>query len=398
MEPVINHTEREHSMLSCSGSERWWNCPPSARLEREFGEFSRSKYADEGTLAHELGEAYLRFDVLGISSKEEFDAQIETIINNELFSDEMFEEVPKYVDYCDEQLRRAKENTPDAVALVEQKVNLEKYVPEGKGSIDFTIIANDVLEIIDLKYGKGVAVSAARNKQLMLYALGIVLKYDLSYSFNRIVMTIVQPRKDNISSFEMSKQELWDWAENELVERAQMAFKGEGELQVGDWCKFCKVKSRCRQLYIKNIELAKEDFKEPALLSDDEISDVLLQVDQLVEWANSVKDYALGLAINNGKKWPGFKLVEGISRRKIVNEDKVAEILLMQPGIGPDDIYQTKLEGLTNIQKLLGKKKFEALLSNYIVKPAGKPTLVDLTDKRPELGVSQAQLDFADEA
>jgi len=394
---VINHEEREHSMLSCSGSSRWWNCTPSAKLEAEYGEFSTSDFALEGTLAHELGQAYLQYDVLGETTKDVFDQQIDAIINHRLFSDEMFEEVPKYVEYCEQQFNEAKAKTQGAVMLVEQSVKLTGYVPGGKGSIDCTIIADETIEIIDLKYGKGVSVSAEKNKQLMLYALGVMLKYDLAYDFTQIVMTIVQPRRNNISSFTMTKADLYAWANDELKERAMIAFEGKGDLVVGEWCKFCNVKSRCTQIYKHNIELAKDDFREPSLLTDDEISDILLQVNMLIEWGNSVKDYALSLAINNGKKWPGFKLVEGTSRRKFANEEKVAEILLSQKDLSADDVYQTKLQGITNIQKVLGKKRFESLLSNYIIKPSGKPTLVDLTDKRPELGISQAQRDFADE-
>ena len=394
MQGKLNHKERSHALLSCSGSERWLNCTPSARLEEEYGEFTTSPYAEEGTLAHELGTIFLLHDVLGEMSDGEYELQLSKIVDNDLFSDEMFEVVPVYVDYCESRFEAAKAHTPDAKILVEQSIDISRFVPEGFGSLDCSIIANKTLEIIDYKHGRGVAVNAESNRQLMLYGIGALEIFDMAYDIDEVTLTVVQPRRNNIASWTISKQELLDWANTELKEKARMAYEGRGNLAVGEWCKFCKVRSRCRAFNAKNVELAKFEFREPLLLSDDEISDILMQVNMLIEWGNSVKEYALSKALNDGKKWPGFKLVEGISRRKFSNEDEVADVLLAQKDISPDDIMVTKLQGITAIQKLLGKKRFDTLLSDLVIKPAGKPTLVDALDKRPEYGINKAIEDF----
>lgn len=391
----VNHAERDHALLSASGANRWINCPPSARLEERFGEHTTSAYAQEGTLAHEIAELYIRHDVLNNISDEQFNSELENVMSNELFDSEMLDVVPIYVDYVQAEAVAAKEVNPLATVEIEQQLDLTEYVPESFGTADSIIINDDVMEVIDFKYGKGVPVYATNNKQLMLYGLGALRKYDTLFYIATVKLTIVQPRINNISTWETSVEDLLNWAVNELKPIAEQAFSGNGELHAGDWCKFCSLKNKCRTLAAKQLELAKHEFADPELMTDEEVADVLSRINQLVEWANSVQEYALKQAIENKKIWPGFKLVEGISRRKWTDEDKVAEAIFNKiPEASEDDIFNMKLKSITDIEKLYGKKRVQELLSDVIIKPQGKPTLVPNDDKRPALGIEDAVQDF----
>lgn len=392
----IEHSQRSHALLSASGASRWLACTPSARLENDFGKNESSVYAKEGTLAHELGELMIRRDILNIISEDQYNYGLEQIMENELFNEEMLDVVPTYVDYVSQQFEEAKLRTKDARLEIEQKLDLREYIPESFGTSDAIIISDDILEVIDYKHGKGIPVSAEANKQMMVYALGSLAKYSMMYDINTIKMTVVQPRIDNISSWDISVDELIDWAETELKTKAEMAFKGEGELVVGDWCRFCSVKNKCRALYEENIKIAEYDFKEPRLLNDNEISDILLRTPALVEWANAISEYAQKQAIEEGKVWPGFKLVEGRANRKWVDEDTVVQALFSRlPDLNDEDVYTQKLKSITAIEQKIGKAKFAKLLSDIVVKPQGKPTLVQESDKRQAIS-SQAMTDFSD--
>lgn len=393
--PLSSHSQRAHALLSASGASRWLNCTPSAKLEEEHGEKKTSVYAQEGTLAHELSELYLRKDVLESISESEFLDKFDEIMSNELFTEDMPNNIEPYVNYCTAQLAAAKEHNPLACMEIEQKLDLTEYVPESFGTADCVIIDDDVMEVIDLKYGKGVPVYATWNRQLMLYGLGALRKFDTMYDITKVRLTIVQPRIDNISSFEISVEELVNWAEEELKPRAEMAFNGEGELNAGDWCKFCAVKNRCRKLYEQALEVAKLDFAEPELLTDEEVSELLKLSPRLVDWLNSVTEYAGRQAIEHNKAWPGFKLVAGRSMRKWIDEDKAIEAILTNcPELSEEDIFNMKLKSITTLEKLLGKARFAATLSEVVIKPEGKPTLVPLEDKRPALGLEDAINDF----
>lgn len=390
-----DHSQRSHALLSASGASRWLNCTPSARLEEEFGQRRTSVYAEEGTLAHELSELYLSRDVLQSIDEDTFNSRLEEIMANDLFNEEMLDVIPIYTDYCAMQYAEAKTNCGLASIEIEQKFDLTEYVPESFGTSDCTIIADDVLEVIDLKYGKGVPVYATWNKQLMLYGLGALRMYDTMYCISKLRLTIVQPRINNISTFEISVEELISWAEQELKSKALDAFEGRGTLEAGDWCKFCSVKNKCRALYEKNMEIAKYEQKKAEFLTDEEISDVIKRTPALIEWANSILTYANEKAISEGKHWPGFKLVGGTSRRKWIDEDSATQAILDKlPELSEDDIFNMKLKPITQIEKTVGKKRFNEILSDVVVKPQGKPILVPEEDKRPALGVSQAQLDF----
>lgn len=390
------HSEREHALLSASSANRWLNCTPSAKLEDAEGPRTSSVYAEEGTLAHELGELYIRHDVLGTIDDQAFSDRFDEIMNNKLFSEEMLDVVPIYVDYCTEQLNAAKSIDPQAIMEVEQKLDLTEFIPESFGTADCVVLGGNLIEVIDYKHGKGVPVYAEWNKQLMLYGLGALRKYDVLYDIEEIRVTIVQPRINNISTWQISVDELLKWATEVLIPAAKLAFAGEGELKAGDWCKFCAVKNRCRTLYEKNVELAKYDFQEAALLTDEEISDILEKIPALIEWANSIQEYAQDRAVNYGKVWPGFKLVEGASRRKWLDEDAVAEAIFSKiPEASEDQVYDMKLKTITQIEKIFGKKVVAEQLSDVIVKPQGKPTLVPISDKRPALGTEEAINDFS---
>lgn len=392
------HSQRAHALLSASGASRWLNCTPSAKLEDEYGDKTTSPYAAEGTLAHELAELYLRKDVLENISDTDFEKSLEEIMANELFNDEMLEVVPTYTDYCEDQFIEAKNNNDFAIIEIEQILDLTEYVPESFGTADTVIISDGIMEVIDLKYGKGIPVYADWNKQLMLYALGALRKYDTMYDIDEVRVTIVQPRINNISSWQISVEELLKWAEEDLRPTADKAFHGEGELNAGDWCRFCGVRNQCKKLYEQQFEIAKHEFAEPQLLSDNDIADIVQRTPKLVEWANSVAEYAKKKAIEENKQWPGLKLVEGRSRRKWIDEDKALETIFEQfPELDEADVTTTKINGITAIEKLVGKKKFFEKLKDVVVTPQGNPTLVPLQDKRPAMGVQQAQLDFSDE-
>lgn len=394
---IQKHEERAHALLSASCASRWLNCTPSARLEDEYGKDKGSVYAKSGTLAHELAELYLRKDTLENISSEDFEARLEEIMSDELFNEEMLDFVSIYTDYCSSQLSEALTENKLAAMEIEQKLDLSRYVPDSFGTADCIIINDNTIEVIDLKYGMGVPVYATWNRQLMLYGLGALQKYDTMYDITEIKLTIVQPRIDNISSWQISVADLVDWAEKELKEKAQLAYQGKGELNAGDWCRFCAVRNRCRKLYEQQLEIAKYEFAKPKLLSDEEIADVIKKAPDLIEWMDSVFDYANKLAIEENKQWPGLKLVESRSIRKWINEDDAAKTILSSiPGLSEEDIFTTKLKTITNIEKLVGKKLFEAKLSNIVIKPQGKPTLVPEDDKRPAIGYQQAKIDFKD--
>ena len=395
------HSQRAHALLSASGAHRWMNCTPSARLEEEFGVRESSDFAAEGTLAHELAEAMLRLE-LGVIDQSQYDKIYDDITGHRLYSPDMDEYVEEgYVQHCLEDFRSAQAITPDAVALVEERVDLRAYIPESFGTNDFVIIADGMIYVNDLKYGKGVQVSAVHNEQLMLYALGSVEKNSLLYDIHTVRLGIYQPRLNAISTWEISVEDLYDWAENEVKQKAEEAYAGTGEAVAGDWCKFCAVKNRCRALADYQMEAAKYEFAPEAcadpslLLTDEEVADILRRAPKLSEWLNGIQEWAVKMAVEEGRQWPGFKVVEGRSLRKWADEQNAASTLLERfPALSEDQIYNMKLKGLTDLQKLVGKTAFDAKVADLLVKPQGKPTLVPESDKRPALGVEGAKEDF----
>ncbi len=376
----------KHAILSASGAGRWIACPPSARLEQNYPN-STSDFAREGTLAHELGELTLQKELKLISTRK-YNSEFKKIEVNELFTKDMPDYVGIYVDTCMEKVAEAKSKTPDAVISLEQRLNFSRWVPEGFGTGDMVVIADGTIEIIDLKYGKGVPVSELNNKQMKLYALGAIAEYEFLYDIENVKMTIIQPRLDSISTDEIKAEDLLKWAEEELKPKAELAFKGEGEFCAGDHCGFCRAKAVCKARADKNLELAKYEFKESTLLEKEEIADILGRVKEFTKWAKDVQDYALQEALD-GAEFPGWKVVEGRANRKYTDEDKIGEILIGQ-GFLEDIIYTKKLTGITEMESALGKKEVSRLIGDYIEKPQGKPVLVVETDKREVFNAAAA--------
>ena len=371
----------KHAVLSASSSERWLNCPPSARLCEAY-EDKGSDYAAEGTDAHTLCEYRLK-QALGIPAED-------PIENLSWYNEEMEECAAGYAAYVVELLETAKQTCSDPVVMIEQRVDFSRWVQEGFGTADCILIADGVLNIVDYKHGKGVEVSAEGNTQLSLYSLGALEIFDGIYDIDRVCVHIFQPRKSNVVSSMMDKTDLYQWADTELTEKAQLAYEGQGSFSCGEWCRFCKAKAECRERAEANLALARYEFQSPALLDDEEIADILGKVDALTAWASDVKEYALQQAIS-GKEWIGWKLVEGRSNRKYTSEAAVATTV---EGAGFDP-YERKVLGVTAMQKMLGKTRFEELLAPYIEKPQGKPTLVPESDKRPAMNT--AKNDFMEE-
>ena len=306
----------------------------------------------------------------------------------------MQEAAEGYAGFVMEQIAAVKEFCPDPLVCVEQTLDFSKWVEHGFGTGDCVIVADDLLQIIDLKYGIGVLVSASGedgsgNSQLKCYALGALDTFGDLYDIRRVRLTIYQPRRDNVDSFDMTVEELLTWASTVLAPTAKLAYEGKGEFRAGDHCQFCKIKASCRKRAEYNSELAKYEFAPPPTLSPAEIAEILPRVDNLVNWAEDIKAYALQQALK-GEKYPNFKLVEGRSIRKFRDEAKVASVVTAA-GFDP---YEKKLLGITAMTKQLGKKKFDELLSEFIVKPQGKPVLVPVTDKRSEF--STAKNDFSE--
>ena len=383
-----------HALLSPSSAARWLACTPSARMEEMFPDRAGDAAA-EGTLAHALGELLLR-QAKGEITTRKFNSGLKKIAESDYYSPEMQELMEGYRDYVLSQWEEAKLETPDAELLLETKLDLREWVEDGFGTGDAQIIADRTLHIIDLKYGKGVTVSATDNKQMMLYALGAIREALIFYDIDLVHMTIYQPRTDNVSEAVMAVADLLDWAERELKPRATMAYAGEGDLVPGDHCLFCKAKVRCRAYAEKQLEIARYEFRNADLLTDAEISDVLDRSADLKNWLGKVEAYALTEAVDNGKHWPGYKLVEGRSVRMYRDQDEVVKKLVAN-GIPEAIIYERKLLGITKMEQAITKKTFGALLSDLVVKPQGKPTLVPATDKRPEWNSTESAInDFKD--
>lgn len=376
----------EHALLSASKANMWLNCPPSIKASEDIPDIT-SEYAKEGTRAHALGELNLRL-FLNQITKKPYDKKKKEIVENSV---DMPSYIEAYSDFVIERIGEAKKKTNDAKLEIEVKVDFSKWVPEGFGTADAVIIADDCIEIIDLKYGQGVPVSAENNPQLKLYALGVLDEYSILYDIKQISMTIYQPRLDNISTFIIAVDELISWANEYVKPRAEMAFKGDGEFKAGEHCRFCKIRSTCRKRSEENLKLAQYDFKLPATLSNDEVAKILVQIDDLVSWSKDIKEYALSEAVK-GVKFDGFKLVEGRSNRKYVDESTVASAL-ESLGFKEEEIYSKSLITITAMEKLLGKKRFEECIGNYIVKPDGKPILVAESDKRTELNTLQEAIE-----
>lgn len=373
-------TPKGHAVLSPSSASRWLACTPSARLEAELPQ-NNSVYADEGTLWHRLSELIIKKRTGRILDKV-YKKELKAIQADELYTGEMQDHAEGFATYILEMFNSYKGS---AILFTEDQVDLTRWVPDGFGTVDIRMIAGNALTIIDGKYGKGVPVFADQNKQLMLYALGAYEEMAHLYDIRTVKMIVYQPRIENVSTYELPAEKLLLWAELELVRKAKAAYEGTGDFVPGAHCQFCKVKPTCKALASYNLDLAKEVFKDdvnPVLLTPEEIAEVLKREKFFTDWLTAVSDYALDRAVNHGVSWPGMKLVEGISRRKITDEDKAANALLTA-GLSPNVYYKpAELKGITDLTKLLGKSDFEKIVGPFIHKPPGKPVLVPETDKR----------------
>ncbi len=357
-----------HAKFSPSAAEQYINCPPSLKLCEQADIDGGSEYAAEGTEAHALCE-YLLLEALGRHSEDPRPKLTK-------YTAEMQECAEGYRDMVLEIYQ------PNDFISVEQRVYFDEYVPGGFGTSDCIVIGNDQMHIIDYKHGVGVKVSAENNAQLKCYTLGAYLAFCPLYDIADITLIIYQPRINNFSKWTLKTEELLEWAENVLRPRAELALKGCGDFNCGSWCKFCKAKAVCRKLAETMTELAKYEFSEPAMLNENEINDVLLKADQLTSWVKAVKDYALQRALS-GYSWKDWKVIEGQSRRKYTDENKVAEVL-KAAGYDP---YEQSVLGITAMEKLIGKKKFNELLNDLVVKPKGEPKLVSRQDKGEEIDI-----------
>lgn len=381
-----------HAILSPSAASRWLACTPSARFEQEFDD-KGSIFAQEGTLAHSLGELMIRYAVDELT-KAKYKSELKKIQESEFYNESMHSYCDDYAAFVLEKYAEAQKRTPDAKIFIETKLNLTNYVPEGFGTADIIIVADHTMHTIDLKYGKGVPVSANENKQQMLYALGALDLFDFLYGIDHVEMTIYQPRLDIIDSYSIIVEELRLWADKELKPKALQAFNGEGEHAPGTHCGFCKGKAVCKALADSMLELAKHDFKDSKQLTDAEISEIMSKTKMFTSWLDAVNDYALDQAVNHGKQWPDYKLVEGRSNRKYIDESQVANKLI-ESGIKEDSIYTKKILSITALEAEIGKKEVSAILEGLIIKPQGKPTLAPSSDKRPEFtGKDSAVKDF----
>lgn len=370
---------KQHAFLSASSSQRWIACPPSALLCARLPD-EGSPYAQEGTDAHALCE-YLVLKALGRKARDPTE-------DLTYYDQEMRSSAEGYRDFVMEQVAEAKQRSPDVEVYVEQRLDFSRWVPDAFGTGDCVIVTDGLAHIIDFKYGLGVLVSAAGedgtgNTQLKCYALGCVDAFDFLYDIEEIKLSIYQPRRENVDTFTLTKEELLSWADSVLVPTAKEAMSGAGEFSAGDHCRFCRAKATCRARAEYSMELAKYDFEDPAELDTDEIADILPKIDSLVSWAQDVKDYALEQALA-GTKYHGFKVVEGRSVRKYTDEAAAAEAV-QKAGFDP---YEKKLRGITSMTRELGSRRFNEILGGLVYKPSGKPVLVPESDKRPEMNTA----------
>lgn len=382
-----------HAILGPSSSKRWLACTPSAALEATFPP-STSTYAEEGTLAHKIAELMLR-KYYFIMKPSTYKAELAKLQKDPLFAPDMIGYVESYVEEVKAAMMEARNYCSDPKIFLERRLDFSEYVPEGWGTGDVIIISDCQMQVIDLKYGKGVAVDAVDNPQCRLYGLGAVLEYLPLYDIQTVKMTIIQPRLEAISSEIMEVDALLAWAEDFVKPRAAMAAAGEGTFVPGDHCMFCRAKATCTAR--SSTALAVQDFTDTPLplLMPEDFADILPRLDILEKWAKALREHAMKLVLTENFKIPGYKIVEGTSRRKITDEPALATKLIAA-GYAPDAIYsKPELRGLGDLEKLIGKKVFPELAGDLLIKPPGKPALVPETDKRPEMqSLEAAKLDF----
>ena len=384
---------RTHHRFSPSAAERWSNCPGSIQLSEQVPAPQGTAYTEEGTVAHSAAEAKLLM-AAGEISKSDYNKRMQAVQASEFWSGEMDEAATFYAERVREII--AERGEDEAELMVEQHFRLDPWVPGGYGTADAVVIGGDTIEVIDFKYGKGIRVDAQGNPQLRLYGLGAAMLFGDIYDLNTVRMTIVQPRLDHISTEELPLMDLFAWAETVIKPAVARAESPEPPTAAGDWCRWCPAKAVCRTRAEANLELAKYDFAKPAILTNEEIGEILQKAEQLSKWASDVQEYALQQALA-GEHFDGWKLVEGRAVRKYADDLKVAEALTAA-GYDEAVLYERKLYGITAMEKIVGKKKLTGILGDLIVRPAGKPVLVPESDKREAINTAEsAKADFAEE-
>ena len=385
MTELNNHNERPHALLSASSSARWLACPPSAVANELYAEVD-TEYTQEGTLAHEVaegvasgrikpGEGWLDRDPLG---------------NPTGVTSEMIECARGYTDYIQEQVKR---NT--ATVLLEQRVDFSPWVPDGFGTADCIIIQGNTMDVIDYKYGKGVAVSAKDNPQMKLYGLGALNDYGFAFDVEIVRLHIYQPRLNNIDVYELSAEELITWADGIVKPTAEMAAKGEGEYTPGEHCRFCRHAGRCRALAQICTEYVNTHGMNASVevLAPWEVAEALAMESMITLWLKRVREYALTTMLDGGEI-PGYKVVAGRGSRGWADELEVAAAL-KAAGYSQEDITKTEILSVAAMEKALGKKKVGELVGGQILSYTGAPTVVHQSDKRPVYDrTAEAQKDF----
>lgn len=387
-----------HATLSASGAKRWMSCPPSARLEERlrgiFGEKS-TPFAEEGTKAHSLAELKLLREK-GRLSEDDGINDFNYDLRRKALGDipkEMDEATDYYAEIIIEKFLTARQSCPDAQLKLEQRLDFSRWVPNGFGTGDAVIVSEELLEVCDLKYGKGVPVFAENNPQARCYGLGALHCYGVLYGFKHVRNTIIQPRLDSVTEEMLTTDELLQWAETELKPAAELAWKGKGEFNPGDHCKFCAARAICYARATKAMTIFKHGFETPGVIPDDAIPEILAVADTAIDWIKDLQAYALSQALR-GQEWPGYKLVRGKRPpRKWVDEEE-AKHQLIRAGYEPEVYTETKFKSPSNIEKLVGKQAFEAIFATLVTQSDGALTLVPESDKRTEF--TSAEADFSD--
>ena len=385
MTELNNHKERAHALLSASSAHRWLECPPSAVANEAYPN-QDTTFTQEGTLAHEVAELVAR------SRLNRGDNIFGTPWRDDV-THEMTECAEEYADYIEEHKK-----SNDAIVLLEQRVDFSPWVPDGFGTCDCIIVQDDTLTIIDYKYGQGVAVSAADNPQMKLYALGAMNDYGIAMDVKKVELHIFQPRMNNISTDTLTVEELMAWAEKTVKPTAEKAIQGKGKYAPGEHCRFCQHGGKCRALTKMCTEYLDTHGLRVALpvLAPYEVADVLRMEPMVTLWLKKVKEQAM-TTLMNGEELPGYKLVEGKLGNRKWKDEQTVYCTLKNMGYAEKDITETKVLSPSQMDKAIGKKKVAELLEGLIERAPGAPTIAPITDKRPALDrLAEAQRDFED--
>ena len=378
-----------HALLSASSSKRWMTCTPSSRLEATLPEIRRPSGAfdvsAEGTLAHSLSEIrlLLQYNQIG---HEEYNREYEIIQQHPIYKNYSPEDREDFEAHVDNYVLYVRSQIGDGdTPLFEQRVDFSDWVPDGFGTADVIILSKSKVRVIDLKFGKGIAVDAKDNPQLRLYALGAYSKFREEFpDIKEVEYTIHQPRLDSITTDGTSIHRLLDWAEHFVKPKAKKAWAGAGEFIPGDHCQFCKAKSQCRARADFNNEIAKQEFRDPPLLTEEEIGNILSKASQVKSWLNDIEDYALVKAINNGVCPVGYKLGTTSTHRKIVDATFAATVL-KEKGIDESMLWEApKLKSISALEKLAPKGQVVTWLGDLVQRPVGNPKLVKIKNTTTE--------------